>query len=226
MDETTESGKRALLRLPGVYRPQADTWLLSRTLREAGLRHGVSGLDVFTGTGAVALALAEAGAAKVTAVDLSRRAALTARWNCARAGIAARVLHGDFAEAVRHRRFDVVTANPPYVPAPDGAIGGRGRAWDGGHDGRALLDRLCAMLPDMLHPNGVALIVQSTLSDAERTLDDLRDRGLKAAIVARETIPFGPVMRRRAPWLAARGDIGADARTEDLVVIRGDRLGA
>ncbi|WP_054812681.1 HemK2/MTQ2 family protein methyltransferase [Nocardia arizonensis] len=215
---------RRLIRLPGVYRPQADTWLLARALRDAGLRPGGVGADLFTGTGALALALAEIGLARVTAVDLSRRAALSARMNCARAGVAARVHRGDFADVLRHTSFDVVTANPPYVPAPDGAVGGRGLAWDGGHDGRAVLDRLCALLPHLLRPRGVALIVHSALSGVEHTLEDLRSRGLKAAVVARDTVPFGPVMRRRADWLAAHGRIARDQRHEDLVVIRGDRI--
>jgi release factor glutamine methyltransferase len=68
-----------LLRPPGVYRPQADTWLLAQALHDATIPYGARVLDLCTGTGALAVTAARAGAAHVTAVDISRRAAMAAR---------------------------------------------------------------------------------------------------------------------------------------------------
>ncbi|TCJ89730.1 HemK2/MTQ2 family protein methyltransferase [Nocardia alba] len=212
-----------VLRAPRVYRPQADTWLLARTLREVSSLPGGRVLDVCAGTGALTMAAAAAGAGSVTAVDLSRSALMSTWMNCRLRGIAVELLHGDFGSALRLPRFDVVVANPPYVPARRAAGRGASLAWDAGHDGRSVLDRLCAMLPDLLTERGVGLIVHSTLSDPERSLSQLRGLGANAHVAATATVPFGPVMRSRAGWLTANGFIRSGQREEELVVIRVDR---
>jgi release factor glutamine methyltransferase len=51
----------------------------------------------------------------------------------------------------------------------------------------------------------------------------LRAGGLKATVVARTVIPFGPVMRSRLEWLRDRGLIQPEQEHEELVVIRADR---
>ncbi|MGQ4615449.1 HemK2/MTQ2 family protein methyltransferase [Nocardia sp. R7R-8] len=214
-----------LIRPPGVYRPQLDTWLLVRALAEAGIPRGGHALDVCAGTGALAVAAAYTGAARVTAVDVSRAAVVSAWMNCRLRGIDAEVLRGDFAAVLGGRHFDLVLANPPYVPAPAGADSrGIARAWNAGAGGREVLDQLCAALPTLLKPRGIALIVHSALSDPDTTLTQLRERELKAAVVARATVPFGPVLRRRADWLESAGLIEPGRRMEDLVVIRADRI--
>ncbi|MFC6010904.1 HemK2/MTQ2 family protein methyltransferase [Nocardia lasii] len=206
-----------------MYRPQADTWLLARTLRDVpGLRGGRV-LDVCAGTGALTLAAAAAGAGSLTAVDLSRSALMSTWMNCRLRGIAVELLHGDFASARRLPRFDVVLANPPYVPAAEPGARGAALAWDAGPDGRSVLDRLCATLPDLLTDHGVGLIVHSAVSGTQRSLDQLREFGVHARVVAEGTVPFGPVMRSRAGWLAAKGFIRPGQTEEELVVIRVDR---
>ncbi|MFE1594126.1 HemK2/MTQ2 family protein methyltransferase [Nocardia sp. NPDC058705] len=212
-----------VLRVPRVYRPQADTWLLARALHEVPSLRGGRVLDVCAGTGALTLAAAAAGAGSLTAVDLSWSALMSTWMNCRLRGIAVELLHGDFASALRLPRFDVVVANPPYVPAEQTSGRGAALAWDAGHDGRSVLDRLCAMLPDLLTERGVGLIVHSAVSDPQRSLSQLRGLGASARVVATGTVPFGPVMRSRAEWLAANGFIRPGQREEELVVIRVDR---
>ncbi|UGT64347.1 HemK2/MTQ2 family protein methyltransferase [Nocardia asteroides] len=214
-----------LLRLPGVYRPQADTWLLARALADAALPRNPRVVDICTGTGALAVTAARAGAAEVTAVDISRRAISTAWLNSRVRGLPVELLRGDFREVLRDRTFDVVLSNPPYVPCADPEPArGLDRAWDAGSDGRSVLDDLCATLPTLLAPNGVALLVHSELSDEQRTLRMLRESGLKASTVARSLTSFGPVMRGRADWLEDAGLIAPGQRVEELVVIRADRI--
>jgi release factor glutamine methyltransferase len=209
-----------------VYRPQEDTWLLSRTMSEAPLPLGASVLDICTGTGALAIAAARAGAKTVTAVDLSSQAIATTWVNSRMRGVPVELIRGDFAMLAGKRTFDVVLSNPPYVPCCNDEIptAGRRRAWDAGHQGRAVLDRLCPLLPVLLNQRGTALIVHSALCGIDTTLNQLRGCGLKASVVARETIPFGPVMRDRAEWLERAGLIDAGQRHEELVVIRADRI--
>lgn len=212
------------LLIPGVYAPQDDTALLTEALREEALPTGARVLDVGTGSGALALAAARRGA-EVTAVDVSRRAVWTARFNAWLTRVPVRILRGDLFTPVRGRTYDVILANPPYVPAPHSGHGprGRSRAWDAGHDGRLLLDRICRDAPPLLGPRGVVLLVQSALSDPERSLELLRDAGLKAAVVRRRWIDLGPVLRSREEWLRRRGLLAPHERTEELVVIRAER---
>ncbi|MFF8095268.1 HemK2/MTQ2 family protein methyltransferase [Streptomyces sp. NPDC016675] len=209
--------------LPGVYAPQEDTALLAGALSDESLPPAASVLDVGTGTGALALTAARRGA-RVTAVDVSWRAVCAARVNAARAGLRIRVRHGNLFTPVHGETFDLVLANPPYVPAPGGGRPPRGaaRAWDAGHDGRLVLDRICREAPALLRPGGVLLLVQSALSDPERTVTQLREAGLKAAVTRRQRIAFGPVVRGRERWLRQRGLLSLAEKEEELVVVRAE----
>lgn len=210
-----------LMRLPGVYRAQHDTSLLRFVLRRFGRAAGRSVLDVGSGTGALGIEAFRAGAASVTSVDLSRRSVLTSWLNTRLHGIPATVRQGDLFAPVLPRRFDLVLANPPYVPAP-ALLPPRhrmARCWDAGPDGRFLLDRICAGAPSVLSEDGVLLLVQSELADEQATLDRLEKAGLVPAVLARGRIPFGPVLRSRAPALRARGLLAPDQTEEELVVI-------
>ncbi|WP_179166718.1 HemK2/MTQ2 family protein methyltransferase [Streptomyces sp. CB03238] len=216
-----------LLRPRGVYAPQEDTELLAQAarseLRTLRAQPGVEVLDVGTGTGALALLAAECPGARVTAVDISWRAVLAARYNAWRLGLPVVVRHGDLTKPVEGRRFDLILSNPPYVLSPGPVRGGADRTWNAGADGRQILDRLCARAPDLLRDSGVLLLVQSALAGVDATLDQLQDRGLSARVELRARIPFGPVMARHAEWLEQQGLIAPDERKEDLVVIRAQR---
>jgi release factor glutamine methyltransferase len=214
-----------LLRLPGVYRPQADTWLLAQALQDAAIPPAARVLDLCTGTGALAVAAARAGAGHVTAVDISFRAALAARFNTRIRRLPVRVERGNVLISLADRQFDVVLANPPYVPCAQQELprSGPSRAWDAAWNGRALLDPLCTNAPGMLSAGGILLIVHSAVCGVEKTLDLLRQGGLKAAVVARRIEPFGPVMRSRIGLLERQGLIEPGQRYEELVVIRGDQ---
>ena len=77
-------------------------------------------LDLGTGTGAVALAIAsERPLADVTAVDSSGAALEVARQNAVESGLALRFLHSDWFSAAAGESFDVVAGNPPYIAEGD-----------------------------------------------------------------------------------------------------------
>nr|WP_067909268.1 HemK2/MTQ2 family protein methyltransferase [Actinomadura rubrobrunea] len=215
-----------MLRLPGMYRPQADTALLTEALKQAAPPRGARVLDLCTGTGAVALAAARRTAGLVVAVDVSTRAVLAATVNARLRGLPVRVRRGDLLAPVEGEVFDVILANPPYVPSGrfPPARRGAARCWDGGPDGRALLDRICVQAPRHLAPGGTLLVAQSTVSGVDATLGALRDAGLKTSVAARRRVPFGPVMRSRAADLEARGMIRPGQDDEEVVVIRADRI--
>ncbi|MGW7175697.1 HemK2/MTQ2 family protein methyltransferase [Streptomyces xanthophaeus] len=206
---------------PGVYRPQADTRLLAEALAHEPFGPDAEVMEIGTGTGALALHAASRGA-RVTAVDVSWPAVLAARLNARRHGLPLRVLHGDFATRAEGRRFDLVLANPPYVPSPGEQLPARGsaRAWDAGPDGRHVVDRICAAAPALLRPGGVLLMVHSAMCGPGATLDRLEREGLSARITARASVPWGPVLRSRRAWLQDRGLAGAGDEQEELVVVR------
>ena len=73
-------------------------------------------LDVGTGTGAIALALAqEVPSASVTAVDISQHALGLARENQERTGLAVELLEADLREGLPGGPYDLIASNPPYV---------------------------------------------------------------------------------------------------------------
>jgi release factor glutamine methyltransferase len=104
---------------PDVLIPRPETEhlveaVLERFDREANPRI----VDVGTGSGAIAVAIAHAiPRSRVTAVDLYPAALEIARRNAERHGVIDRVtlLQSDLLAAARSTKFDAVVSNPPYI---------------------------------------------------------------------------------------------------------------
>ena len=208
--------------LPGVWRPHSDARMLAQLVAETELATGADVLDVFTGTGALALAAAASGARTVTAVDLSRRALLTVRLNARRNHLRVRTLRGDMLAPVGPGDFDLIVANPPYYPGGE-TLPERGlaRAWEGGPDGRLLVGRLCREAPAHLRPGGRLLMVHNTMIGERESLEALAAAGLHTQVLLRHRGPYGPVGQAAAALLRARGVEVPDE--EETVVISGQR---
>ncbi len=128
-----------------------------------------SALDLCTGSGIHAL-LASAHATHVLAIDISPRAARCTRFNAQASGINnVEVAVGDLFEGAHGERFDLITANPPFVPSPLNTLGFR----DGGRSGEDIQKRIVAGLPHHLAPGGIAQIVTEL---GEREQDSLVHR--------------------------------------------------
>jgi release factor glutamine methyltransferase len=203
-------------RIPGVYRPSDDTRLLLETLSERA--RGTCVLELCAGTGLLALAAART-AASVTAVDHCRRAVATIRMNAALNGSPVTVRRGDLFDPVAGATFDLVLANPPYMPVPASGGGPRSLAWDAGWDGRRVLDRIAAEVGDHLRPNGSLLLVQSVFADPERTAAALSAAGLAVRELHRRTAPLGRVSRARFDHLVRLGVLDRAAPVDQLVVL-------
>lgn len=214
----------------GIYAPQEDSYLLIEAAAASSVVPGARVLDFCTGTGVVAIAAARMGAAAVHAVDVCARAVECCRRNAVACGVDIDVRRGVLSDALAAGPFDVVLCNPPYVPESpdarwerhDGAFGSP-LAWNAGRDGRRVLEPLCRRAPALLTPGGSMFVVHSEVSGIPETLAALHESGLDASVVSRRDTPFGPVMRARAPWLAATGRMARHRGSEEIVVVRADR---
>lgn len=108
---------------PDVLTPRPDTeTLVELILRDLPEDRAVGVLDLGVGSGAILLAiLAERPAARGLGVDVSEAALAVARENAANLGLAQRValLRGDWTRGLDDAGFDIVVANPPYIPSTD-----------------------------------------------------------------------------------------------------------
>lgn len=122
-------------------------------------------LDFGTGSGCLAIAVAaNCPGSLVYALDISAAALAVATANAARHGVADRIrfLSGDgFSPLPDGVRFDLIVANPPYIPSlqiaslqPEVRDFDPRPALDGGPDGLAVIRRLAAEAPPFLRPEG------------------------------------------------------------------------
>jgi release factor glutamine methyltransferase len=210
-----------IARLPGVFRPRSDTWLLAAHLQRLPQVRGVV-LDVCTGSGALAITAARAAATSVTAVDVSRRALWTTRLNARLNGVQVRTRRGRLLSAVPGERFDLIVSNPPYLPS-EGELPSRGTArhTEAGPTGRALLDELIAAAPLHLRPGGLLVVTHSSVNGEAETLRRMEGAGLEPALLERRRGPLGPLLSARRPELEARGLLAEGEREEDLLIVAG-----
>lgn len=149
---------------PGVLIPRFDTEALCQQALDR-LRGGERVLDLCTGSGALAVALASLRPGiRAAAGDISPLAAALARENAARCGVSVDVRLGDLFAPFRGETFDMIVSNPPYIPA--GQLAGLQEevrrepalALDGGADGLDFYRRIIAEAPRYLAPGGWLLL--------------------------------------------------------------------
>jgi release factor glutamine methyltransferase len=139
-------------------------------------------LDLGTGSGAIALAIAsERPAANITAIDASAPALALATTNATRLGLRARFVHGDWFAPVRGEQFDLVLSNPPYLAGDDPhlpALRHEPRsALVSGSTGMEAIAAICAAAPGHLRDGAWLLLEHGNLQGpATRAL--LQDAGL------------------------------------------------
>ncbi|MDH5455145.1 MAG: peptide chain release factor N(5)-glutamine methyltransferase [Gammaproteobacteria bacterium] len=162
---TREFWSHELLVSPATLVPRPETELLvDLALREIPRKAEWQVLDLGTGSGAIAIAIAgERRLCRVTAVDISEGALAIARENVralARGNID--LLHGSWTAPVRGREFNIIVANPPYVRSDDEVLLNLQHepltALAAGRDGLDAIRVLAAECGAILANNGVLLI--------------------------------------------------------------------
>jgi release factor glutamine methyltransferase len=176
-----------------VPRPDTEVLVTAALARTRHLSMSMRALDLCTGSGCVAVTLGrERPTSSLVAVDLSADALAVARENALRLGAYnVAFVQGDlFAALLPTARFDLVTANAPYIPSaeiatlqPEVRDFEPRLALDGGADGLDLVRRIVDAAPSFLRPGGV-LAVEVGMGEAPE-------------VAQRMTATFGAIEKHR-----------------------------
>jgi release factor glutamine methyltransferase len=171
-----------------IPRPETEV-VVERCLALLDGRDAPRVLDVGTGSGAIALALAdEHPGARVTGIDVSEEALALARENAARTGLDVTFRRHDLFEGLPERDWELVVANPPYVRPEE--LPGLGRGVTDWEPGLALVDRghteaLVAGARAGLRPGG-ALVLETHAEAAAATAALLAGHGFADVTTTRD----------------------------------------
>ena len=177
-----------------VYEPAEDTFLIAEKM---DIQNTDVVLEVGTGCGIIAVMAAKT-AKKVVAVDLNPFAVECATRNAKANKVTEnlQVRQGDMFESLKEdEQFTVILFNSPYLPSePDEEKTWIGKAWAGGTDGRQIIERFIADVSKFLLPEGRILLVQSSLSDPDKTVQMFKEIGLKASVIGEEKFAFEKIV--------------------------------
>ncbi len=130
-------------------------------------------LDIGTGSGAIAIAIAKNTNSAVTAVDISQPALDIARANAQNNGVCVEFVHSNLFENLIGRKFDIIVSNPPYIETEviktlDDEVRNNEPhlALDGGADGLAFYRKIVEKAP-MFLKNGGKLYFEIGYNQAE-----------------------------------------------------------
>jgi len=110
---------------PATLVPRPETELLvDLALREIPRKAEWDVLDLGTGSGAIAVAIAgERPLCRITAVDISEAALAVARENVRKLSLGnVELAHGSWTAPVQGQTFNIIVSNPPYVRSDDTAL--------------------------------------------------------------------------------------------------------
>ena len=172
-----------------VYNPAEDSYLLADNLE---INAGQSVLEIGTGSRIVAM-YASRLTDRITVTDINFDACELARRNFEDNGIEGiEILFGNMFEPVGNRKFDVILFNTPYLPTEDDDVidDTINYAFDGGVNGRKVIDLFLDEVGNHLNDGGIVQLIQSSLSGNQETLQKLDELGFIAEIKASEHFFF------------------------------------
>ncbi len=179
--------------LETVYKPAEDSYLLADNL---DIESGETVLEIGTGTGIVAM-YASRITDKITVTDINFDAVQLAEKNFKLNNLEnIEILFGNLFEPVKNRKFDVILFNTPYLPTDEGDIieDNLNYAFDGGLNGRKVIDLFLNEVKNHLNEHGKLQIIQSSLSDTPQTLRRLDELGFVSEIAESEHFFFEDIV--------------------------------
>ena len=154
-----------------IPRPETEE-LAEKAIEEINARAAARVLDLCTGSGAIAVAIARKSGAKVVASDISESALSVAKANALNSGADIEFVKSDLFNDI-DGEFDVIVSNPPYIPSEDiKSLDDKVKnfepvlALDGGSDGLKFYRAIAEGLEDKLAENGV-LYMEFGIGQAE-----------------------------------------------------------
>ena len=146
-----------------VPRPDTETLVTWALEKVEAANHAARVLDLGTGSGAIALAIAsQRSKASVIATDASEDALAVARGNAQRLQLPVHFHAGSWLDAVPGQRFDVIASNPPYIADNDAHLAALTHeplsALAAGADGLDDIRTIIQNAPGALLPGGWLLI--------------------------------------------------------------------
>jgi release factor glutamine methyltransferase len=178
---------------PQVYEPAEDSFLLAENLK---LNRRDEVLEIGTGTGIITI-IAARKVARVVATDINPWAIQCATKNLiANSAFNVELREGNLFEPVQDEKFDLILFNTPYLPTEEDEImdDDLNAAWDGGFAGREVIEKFLDGLCGHIREGGRVQLVQSSLSDVEKTIQRLEDMGFQASVTAREKCFFEEIV--------------------------------
>ena len=184
-----------------IPRPETET-VVERCLALLAGADAPRVLDVGTGSGAIALAIAdEHPGAAVTGIDVSAEALSLARENAARTGVAVELLQADLLGGLPGSDWDLVVSNPPYVRPDEAAtLAPEVVDWephvalfDGGHTETLMRDAAAVLR------RGGALVLESYDERARAVAGLLEHAGFEQVAVTRDLAGRDRVVEGRLP---------------------------
>lgn len=155
---------------PATLVPRPDTEILvDHALRLIPRKANQHVLDLGTGSGAVALAIAfERPQCELVASDICDKALAVAKENASRHQLPnIEFVCGNWLEPVQDRRFDVIVSNPPYIAVDDPHFDGLRHeprlALAAGHDGLDAFRIIAVQAIEVLKPGGSMLLEHGEL---------------------------------------------------------------
>ena len=176
-----------------VYEPAEDTFLLAENL---DIQRKDEVLEIGTGTGLITVYAAQR-TKKVVATDINEHALKCALKNTiANRTYNVEIKKGNLFEPVEGEKFDLILFNTPYLPTSkeeklDNELNA---AFDGGLEGRDIIDAFLKQVKDYLKDKGRVQLVQSSLSDNEKTISKLENLGFDAEITASKKCFFEEIV--------------------------------
>jgi release factor glutamine methyltransferase len=149
--------KNDRLRILPLGNPQGS--LMNHMLNFPEAVRGKRVFEPFAGSGALGFMALKAGAGHVDLLDINPRALVFQRENAARNDFSPdrfTPIEGDIAHFTPERRYDLILANPPFIPTPEGIEGTL--TSNGGPEGNRFVEILLDRLDQLLDPSGQALI--------------------------------------------------------------------
>ncbi|MHA1753978.1 MAG: HemK2/MTQ2 family protein methyltransferase [Candidatus Odinarchaeia archaeon] len=174
-----------------VYPPSEDSFLLFENIRYSKTDEV---LEIGTGSGFIIIQIASQ-VKKAVATDINPKAIEAVVFNSKINNVENLIdfRHGYLFNPIdKGEKFTLIIFNPPYLPTnnTDKVSGLINSSWDGGVNGRNIIDKFIDGCDKFLKDNGRVLLLQSSLSGINETIEKFNNNGFTSKVINRRRFFF------------------------------------